>query len=150
MLTVSATASTTVLTSSISIGSQNGAPCSSYTTINDPSRNILQTRFYGPCDNGPLFNTSNNGAWIRFIGSGGLIMASYPPGPNRCGGYVTLWFNGTLPTTLGAMNNGSICYSVDMPDSLRSYDSSVIYCIDGYYIYFLSPVAICNARYCTM
>lgn len=148
--TISPTASTTVFTSSISIGSQSGPPCSSYTTINDPSRSVLQTGLYGTCDKGPLFNTSNNGSWIRFIGSGGSIMASSPPGANRCGGYVTVWFNGTLPTTQGTMANGSICYSIELGYVLVSRDSNVVYCIGGYYIYFLPPVFICNARYCTM
>ncbi len=153
LLSVSALSSAafvTPVTSSISIGSQSGAPCSSYTTIDDPSRSILNIGFYGACDNGALFNSSNNGAWIRFIGSGGSIMASSPPGTNRCGAYVTAWFNGTLPTTQGTMAVGEVCLTGDPALDLDTYNSTVFYCTGGYYIYFLIPVPFCNTRYCTM
>jgi len=133
----------------VSIGSQNGAPCSSYTTINDPLRNIAQIGSSGPCDNKPLFNASGDGAWIRFVGSGGTIIALSSPGVNHCGGYSTGWFNGTLPTTLGTMANGSVCFSSDIFKCFVSYQSSVIYCTGSFYIYFLRPTSFCNARYCT-
>ncbi|CAF2855766.1 unnamed protein product [Rotaria sp. Silwood2] len=92
--------SATTLVSSTSIGSQSGSPCSSYTTINDPSRNVAQTSLYGFCDNGAPFNTSNGGSWIRFIGTGGTTIPLTSPGLNNCGAYIGGWFNGTLPTTV--------------------------------------------------
>jgi hypothetical protein len=150
VLKVLTTLSTTLMTSSISIGSQNGAPCLSYTTINDPSRNVAQIGSFGSCDNGLLFNTSNSGAWIRFVGSGGTEMALSSPGVNRCGGYITGWFNGTLPTTLGTMTNGSVCFTTDAWECLDSYESSIFYCTGSFYIYFLQPSSVCNARYCTI
>lgn len=52
------------MTSSVSIGSQSGTPCTSYTTINDPTRNIANAAIYGTRDNGPIFNASNDGSWI--------------------------------------------------------------------------------------
>jgi hypothetical protein len=134
----------------VSIGSQNGAPCLSYTTINDPSRSVTQTGSNGQCDNGPLFNVSGHGAWIRFVGSGGTIMAPSSPGRGHCGGYSTGWFNGTLPTTLGTMVNGSVCFATDGFDCLVNYKTSVIYCTGSFYVYFLQPVLFCNSRYCTV
>ncbi|CAF3467522.1 unnamed protein product, partial [Rotaria sp. Silwood2] len=83
------TISTTIIASSVSIGSQTGAPCLSYTTINDPSRNVAQTGLYGSCDIGPLFNAGNNGSWIRFVGTGGTIISLAPPGITHCGGFFT-------------------------------------------------------------
>ncbi|CAF5084269.1 unnamed protein product, partial [Rotaria sp. Silwood1] len=62
--------STTTLVSSISIGNQSGPPYSSYTTIDDPSRNLAQSSLFGSCDNGSPFNASNGGSWVRFVGSG--------------------------------------------------------------------------------
>jgi hypothetical protein len=138
------------MTSSVSIGSQNGEPCLSYTTINDPSRSVMQTGSFRPCDNGSLFYASGDGAWIRFVGSGGTIMAPSSPGKNHCGGYTTGWFNGTLPTTLGTMFNGSICFTTDAFECTVLYETSVIYCNGSFYVYFLQPVRFCNARYCTV
>ncbi len=141
--------STVIITSSVSTGSLGGAPCSAYTTIDDPSRNVAQLLSSRPCDNGPLFNTSNHGAWIRFVGSGGTIMAVSSPSLNHCGGYVTGWFNGILPTAVGTMVNGSVCFTTDAGTCSLFYESSVIYCTGSFYIYFLQPVSFCNARYCT-
>jgi len=124
------------MTSSVIIGSQNGAPCLSYTTINDPSRSVMQTGFFGPCDNGSLFYGSSDGAWIRFVGSGGTIMASSSPGTKNCGGYITGWFNGALPTTLGTMFNGSVCLTADGFECVMDYETSVIYCTGSFYVYF--------------
>ncbi|CAF4589542.1 unnamed protein product [Rotaria sp. Silwood1] len=80
--------STTTLVSSISIGNQSGPPCSSYTTIDDPSRNIAQSSLYALCDRGSPFNTSNGGSWIRFIGTGGTILPLTAPAQGRCGAYM--------------------------------------------------------------
>ncbi|CAF3623185.1 unnamed protein product [Rotaria sp. Silwood1] len=99
--------STTTSVSSISIGNQSGPPCSSYTTIDDPSRNIAQSSLFGSCDNGSPFNASNDGSWIRFIGTGGTIIPLAAPAQGHCGAYVGGWFNGTLPTTVGTVANGT-------------------------------------------
>ncbi|CAF1150068.1 unnamed protein product [Rotaria sordida] len=141
---------TTMMVSSVSIGNQSGAPCSSYTTINDPTRNIAQILSSGSCDNGPLFNSSSGeGAWIRFVGNGGTIIPFSSPGRNHCGAYSSGWFNGTLPKTFDTIVNGFICLSSDIGECIVTYNSSVIYCIGSFYVYFLLPVPICNARYCT-
>ncbi|CAF3872161.1 unnamed protein product [Rotaria sp. Silwood2] len=140
---------TTVMTSSVSIGNQSGPPCSSYTTINDPTRNVARIRPFGSCDDGPLFNTSSGGAWIRFVGSGGTLIPLSSPGGNHCGAYATGWFNGTLPTTFDTIVNGFVCFANDFNECFISFKSSVIYCIGSFYVYFLVPVSFCNARYCT-
>ncbi|CAF0923601.1 unnamed protein product [Adineta ricciae] len=138
-----------LVTSNVFIGSQSGPPCTSYTSIDDPTRNVAYAgQSYG-CDNGPIFNTSNRGAWIRFVGSGGDIVAQTPVQQYRCNAFSQIWFNGTLPTTLGASSNGTICYSSDVFVCLFNYVTEVNYCIGGFYIYFLKPSAICSARYCT-
>ena len=48
-----------------------------------------------------VFNASNGGSWIRFVGSGGTIIPLTSPGMYHCGGYLSGWYNGTLPTTAG-------------------------------------------------
>lgn len=132
----------------MSIGSQNGAPCSSYTTINDPSRNFNQTGSYGACDRGSLFNATNGGSWIRFVGVGGTIIAPTAPDKSTCGGYITSWFNNTLPTTVGTVMNGTLCLSTNDYPCFLSKMISVVNC-GGFYIYLLPSMPVCNARYCT-
>jgi len=140
--------STTVVVSSISVGSQSGPPCTSYTIINDPTRNANVTGIYTNCDSGPLFNASNGGSWIRFVGTGGTIITLTPPSMSHCGGYLSGWFNGTLPTTVGIAVNGTVCFETPPQLCWWFVRMSIINC-GGFYIYFLPPVPACNARYCT-
>jgi len=142
------TISTTVIVSSVSIGSQSGAPCTSYTTINDPTRNVANTGTYGTCDRGPVFNASNDGSWIQFVGTGGTTIPMTPPGVSHCGGYLSGWFNGTLPNAVGTVVNGTVCFDSDPSFCLIAVIVSVANC-GGFYVYLLPPVAVCNARYCT-
>ncbi|CAF3494375.1 unnamed protein product, partial [Rotaria sp. Silwood2] len=88
-------------------GASGDPPCSSYTVVNDPLRNIARYGMGGSCDNGPLFNTNIGGRWIRFIGTGGTIIPLTSPGMNHCGAYLTGWFNGTLPSTVGTIVSGN-------------------------------------------
>ncbi len=138
----------TAIVSSVSIGSQSGAPCTSYTTINDPTRNVAQTGLYGTCDRGSLFNASNGGSWIRFVGTGGTTIPLTSPGMNHCGGFLAGWYNGTLPTTVGTVVNGSICFEINLSSCDLSIPVSVINC-GGFYVYFLPSLNVCSARYCT-
>jgi hypothetical protein len=144
------TISTTAIVSSVSIGSQSGAPCTSYTTINDPTRNVANTGTYGTCDRGPLFNASNDGSWIRFVGTGGTTIPMTSPGTSHCGGYLSGWFNGTLPnsSSVGTVFNGTVCFDGDAFSCLTYVIVSVANC-GGFYVYLLPPVGVCNARYCT-
>ncbi|CAF1412676.1 unnamed protein product [Adineta steineri] len=142
------TVSTTVLLSSVSIGSQIGQPCLSYTTINDPTRNIAQNLNYGTCDNGPLFNASNGGSWIRFVGTGGTIIPLTSAGDYHCGAFLSGWFNGTLPTAVGTSKNGTVCFDIYM-NSCIVYANVIVVNCNGYFVYFLPPVPLCLARYCT-
>ena len=145
---VTATAVTSAL-SSVSIGSQTGAPCSAYTTINDPTRSVTQVGSSGLCDDGPLFNTSNGGAWIRFVGTGGTIIPLSSVGMNHCGAFLSSWFNGTLPTAANVIQNGTVCFETSVNQCGWQFDMSVVFCFGSYYVYFLPPVTMCSARYCT-
>jgi hypothetical protein len=148
-LVSSSTISSGLLTSSISIGSQTGSPCSGYTQINDPTRNFNYTASSSPCDDGPLFNTSDDGAWIRFVGSGGTTIPLSSPGLYHCGAFLSSWYNNTLPTTMNVTTNGTVCFETYAGLCGFSVDVSIVYCPGNYYVYFLPPLNVCNARYCT-
>lgn len=125
-------------------------PCLFYTIIDDLSRNIAQTNMLDLCDNGEPFNsTDETGIWIRFVGEGGTKLPISSPGRNHCGANYTGWFNGILPTIVDTKVDESVCFVKDSDDCFISLKSSVTYCLGDFYIYNLSPVPICNARYCT-
>ncbi|UJR31063.1 hypothetical protein I4U23_018573 [Adineta vaga] len=148
-LNASLTTSSTSLTSIVIIGNQSGPPCLSYTSIDDPTRNVAYNGSFFDCDNGPIFNASNGGTWIRFMGRSGDILAQTPPGRRRCSAYLSIWFNSTLPTILGTTVNGTGCIDSDVGQCLIQTTIEVIYCVGGFYIYFLKPVHFCSTRYCT-
>jgi hypothetical protein len=141
-----------LLTSSISIGSQTGGPCSGYTQIDDPTRNVNFTEGYNFCDNNYLFNTSNGGAWIRFVGTGGTTIPTSSVDLNHCGAYLSGWYNSTLPVTTNMIINGTVCFNFYASSYAYAVDISVALCSGSptnYYVYFLPPIGICSARYCT-
>ena len=149
-LSLVSTTPVALVLSSVSIGSQAGAPCSAYTTINDPTRSITQFGSSSRCDDGPLFNASNGGSWIRFVGTGGTIIPLSSAGMNRCGGFLTAWFNGTLPTVANVVSNQSVCVETDFTQCTWQTDVQVVLCTGNYFVYFLPPVRTCNTRYCTV
>ena len=130
-------------------GASGGPPCSSYTVVNDPSRNVYTPGFGGTCDNGALFNTDIDGRWIRFMGTGGTIIPGNSLGINHCGSYLAGWYNGTLPGTAGTISNGTVCFDSIGSTCIFIRSAAVANC-DTFYVYFLPPVIVCNARYCTI
>ncbi|CAF1037239.1 unnamed protein product [Adineta ricciae] len=142
------TVASSYMGSTVSIGSQTGLPCSSYTTINDPTRSVTQTTVYGVCDQSEIFNATTHGSWIRFVGAGGTTIPLLSPAPPACGAYVVGWFNGTMPTTPGTSMNATICFSVYQSVVLIERQIEVMNC-NGFFIYLLPPVDLCNGRYCT-
>ena len=130
-------------------GISGDPPCSSHTVVNDPVRNVNAPGMGGACDNGPLFNTSIGGRWIRFVGTGGTLVAQNSPGVNHCGAFLSTWFNGSLPSTIGTMSSGDICAASYIgPLCQFAGNASVVNC-GSFYVYFLPPLVLCNSRYCT-
>ncbi|CAF4571562.1 unnamed protein product [Rotaria sp. Silwood2] len=130
-------------------GASSEPPCSSYTVVNDPSRNIATYGMGGSCDNGLLFNTSIDGRWIRFMGTGGTIIPLTSPEINHCGAYLAGWFNGTLPSIVGTIVSGDVCFNTYSITGAFVSSVSVVNC-GSFYVYFLPPVEVCNSRYCTI
>jgi hypothetical protein len=130
-------------------GISNDPPCSSHTVVNDPSRNVGTSGIGGACDNGPLFNTSIGGRWIRFLGTGGTMIPSTSPGRQHCSAYLAGWANVTLPSTNGTVANGTGCFETIIAICGFQIDIEIVNC-NTFYVYFLPPLSFCNARYCTI
>ncbi|CAF4973673.1 unnamed protein product, partial [Rotaria socialis] len=70
------------VTSSVIIGSQTGPACSAYTQIDDPTRSIYNKASSSSCDNEAIFNSTGDGSWIRFVGTGGTSIPLSSAGTN--------------------------------------------------------------------
>ncbi|CAF1352623.1 unnamed protein product [Adineta ricciae] len=130
-------------------GESGHSPCTSYTAIDDPLRNVAAPSIGSACDTGPFFNTSIGGRWIRFVGTGGTMIPVTSVGTQHCGAYLTAWINGTLPTTSNVIVNSTVCIDSLIGTCLVSLPVSLIKC-NNFYVYFLPPLPFCNARYCTV
>lgn len=124
-------------------------PCSSHTVINDITRSINNQQSFSSCDNGPLFQTSIGGRWIRFVGTGGTILSNRYPGRKHCGGFLSGWSNMTLPTVVNTIVNETVCFDSISSEWNLIIGIRVVKCTD-FYVYFLPPIPLCNSRYCTM
>jgi hypothetical protein len=84
------------------------------------------------------------------MGIGGTIMPLTSPGMNHCGAFLSGWFNESLPSTIGTIVSGGVCFELYDAELCGPYYSvSVVNC-GGFYVYFLPPVILCNSRYCTV
>ncbi len=121
--------------------------CSSYTTINDPTRSINAAGYALGCDNAAPFNQSNP-IWIRFVGTGGTTLPLATPGMNLCGSTGTGWYNGVMPSS-GEIANGTACFTWLTNICQYSASISVANC-GSFYVYLLPPAPACMMRYCTI
>ncbi|CAF1031671.1 unnamed protein product [Adineta steineri] len=122
--------------------------CSSYTTLNDPTRGVTAPGYALGCDNTAPFLNRTAPVWIRFMGTGGTTLPLTPPGLNLCGSTGTGWYAGAMPSS-GAMVNGTVCFNWDTAVCRYSSFISVVNC-GSFYIYNLPPAPACMMRYCTI
>ncbi|CAF0863085.1 unnamed protein product [Rotaria sordida] len=147
--TVYANLATNSTTSSSSSSGSLPSSCSSYTTIDDPTRSISAAGYALGCDNTSPFINRTFPVWIRFIGTGGSTLPLQTPGMNLCGSEGTGWYDGTMPSSTGAIVNGTACFTWYNSVCRFSSSISVANC-DSYYIYLLPPAPACMMRYCTI
>ncbi|UJR23712.1 hypothetical protein I4U23_026693 [Adineta vaga] len=122
--------------------------CSTYTTVDDPTRSINAPGYALGCDNVSPFLNRSQSIWIRFIGTGGTTLPLTTPGMNICGSQGTGWYYGTMPST-GQLLNGTACFTWDTSVCRFSASISVANC-GSFYIYLLPPPPACMMRYCTI
>lgn len=132
----------TSMVTSVSLPSE----CSSYTSNSDSTRHFTYTANTTLCDNTSPFGASS--VWIRFTGGAGTMLANGAVPMNRCGTTTTGYYNGTLPA-VGSTVQGTVCFTSGTNNCSNPTIISVANC-NGFYIYYLSAVSSCAARYCTV
>ena len=121
--------------------------CTVYNTLSDSTRSVTYTSCL-TC----YCETSGLNAWYRFTGAPGTRLWTSPPSSNACAAYYTAWFNGTLPTTVGATSIGTGCVNVNgaLCQSSYSIPSILATNCNGFYVFYLLPFPYCYTRYCVM
>jgi Notch-like protein len=118
--------------------------CDAYTTIDDPTRNILQTT--GTNTDTNFF--SSGPRWVRFEGAGGTQIPTNPVPIYRCGTSASGWYSSGMPTVPDTTVNGTVCYTWSANNCSFSNQIQVTNC-GSYYVYYLSTPPTSNLRYCT-
>jgi hypothetical protein len=118
--------------------------CSNYTLDTDSSRLSTYSVVVGSGCDVTLYATP---IWVRFGGTA-TRMATTPPQVYRCATSATGWYTGTLPSTVGVIVTGVVCYT--WTSSICDFHNtvSVINC-NGFYIYLLDSPSQCSLRYCS-
>ena len=121
--------------------------CYTYNSLTDAFRNY-QNGYgccYTPYDTTGYITTG----WFRITGSAGtkLYMSTIFT-TNVCGQSYPGYFNGSLPTTVGGMTIGNVCFYTGSTCGYSTSPISVINC-NGFYIYYLQPTSSTSYKYCT-
>lgn len=132
----------------LSASTTNSLPsqCTSYVLNTDGTRNIA----YMGCCYCDTFGSISTG-WYRFSGAAGTQLVTAPVSINKCGTNYPGWFNGSLPSTVGATTSGMVCanYNGDLCYSSYSVSSVMATNCGSFYVFYLLGMPYCNTRYCT-
>jgi hypothetical protein len=85
--------------------------------------------------------------WVRYGGTA-TRLATSAPAIDRCATSATGWYTGTLPSTVGSVVTGVVCYSWTSTTCDFHSTISVTNC-NGFYIYLVVSPSQCALRYCT-
>jgi hypothetical protein len=121
--------------------------CYAYASLTDSYRNIQNG--YSCCQ--LPYDTASYlpGGWYRVSGSAGTQLVASPVSTTgTCGASYPGYFNGTLPSTAGALTTGNACFYTGTPCGYSISPISVINC-NGFYIYYLLPTTNLDYKYCT-
>jgi len=139
---------TTAITTTVT-SSALPSECSSYTLITDGTRHVSYfNTSISLCDNVSPFSIT--ATWFRFSGAAGTLIASCAMPSYHCGTFTPGYYTGLHPSTAGATLTGTMCFKNSLsPSCYFSNTISVTNC-NGYYVYDLTQVPSCDARYCTI
>lgn len=95
---------------------------------------------------------SLSSGWYRISGAAGTRLATTPVSGSLCGASQPIWYNGTLPTTLGATSVGVGCANSGGNLCAPSLSSPVVMATNcgSYFVFYLTWTPSCSwNRYCT-
>ena len=116
--------------------------CSSYTLINDASRNTNnENRNSVVCDR----NLATK--WYRFSAAAGEVMPDSCVPTWRCGTHAPGWLNGKHPTEAEGVVSRQVCYHWISKCCNWKNNIRVRNC-GGFYVYELTKTPVCSLRYC--
>ena len=136
-------ASATAAASSSSLPIQ----CYAYASTTDSYRNYQNG--YGCCPG--YYDTASYlpSGWYRISGSAGTQLYTNPiTTTGVCGSSYGGYFNGTLPTTAGAITTGNVCFYTGAMCGYSLSPISAINC-NGYYVFYLISTSSSSYRYCS-
>ena len=118
-------------------------PCSSYTELHQPDRNIghVNPDGSGICDNAITIQ------WYRFVGAAGTSLPETCPPTNRCKAHAPGWLEVGHPTVADGEVTRKVCYTWNGNCCNWSNNIQVVNCGD-FYVYKLVPPSACQLRYC--
>ncbi|CAM4984459.1 unnamed protein product [Rotaria socialis] len=119
---------TTTVATTVSLPSQ----CSNYTLDTDATRLLTYTIV----------------TWVRFTGGGATQLATTTPQTYRCATSATGWLVSALPSTVGSVVSGLVCFNWSSSICYWSTTISVANC-NTFYIFLLVSPSQCSLRYCT-
>ena len=121
--------------------------CTSYKTINDPTRcvsNQIESK-NALCDRGILTSES----WVRFTGCGGTAIPNNPPQAYHCGTNAPGWIRGAHPAVAEGVVKRKLCYRFnDNECHYGSYKISIRNC-GSFFVYKPPDLTHCYLRLCT-
>ena len=121
--------------------------CTSYKTINDPTRSVSNQieSTDARCDRGILTSES----WVRFTGCGGTAIPNNPPQGYHCGTNSPGWIRGAHPAVAEGVVKRQLCYRYnDSECHFDSYKISIRNC-GSFFVYKPPDLTKCSLRLCT-
>ena len=130
-------------TSSVSLPTQ----CYAYGSLTDVYRRYSNgySCCYSPYDDSSTLPSG----WYRISGSAGTeLYSSVITTTSRCGASYPGYFNGTFPSTAGALSTGNVCFYTGSTCGYSLSPISVLNC-SGFYIFYLRSTSSTSYKYCT-
>ncbi|XP_035685656.1 uncharacterized protein LOC118422245, partial [Branchiostoma floridae] len=127
--------------------------CHHYITLDEPQRSVHYQVDPNTATNTLLCDKRSglqHGSWYRFVGEGGVIMATERPlSTHRCGTHAPVWMRGPHPTIEEGVVTRTVCAFWDGNDCKWSWEIKVLSCPGDFFVYKLRKATQCILAYCT-
>ena len=127
--------------------------CVEYMVLDDAKRSVNYIDEDDYCDDMNTSSTSydwHGPGYYRIMSTAGTRLPESSPGRLHCGTLQSGWLWGKHHQAINAEKKMTVCFHSfydDYDDCYRSDDITVTFC-DGFYVYMLPNVPVCDSRYC--